>query len=106
MSRSLARLRGLSELLVDAVDHGAAAVEKVHLGTADRTFVVLEAIPGIDLPAKAIHTLHDFGVRAAYGSVRAVTRIVGVALDTSFDAVADLADVRDETSTPRSDDVS
>ncbi len=79
------RWRGLKNLVADAVVHGSAAVEKVHLATAKRTFDVLEAIPGVDLPAKPIHAVHDFAVKATYGSIRAVTAMVSGALDVVID---------------------
>jgi hypothetical protein len=75
------RWRGLKNLVADAVVHGSAAVEKVHLATTDRTFNVLEAIPGVALPAKPIHVVHDMAVKATYGSIRAVTAVVSGVLD-------------------------
>jgi hypothetical protein len=83
------RWRGLKNLVADAVVHGSAAVEKVHLATTDRTFHVLEAIPGIDLPAKPIHAVHDFSVKAVYGSIRAVTAVVSGVLDVAIDISQD-----------------
>ncbi len=85
MKKSIDRLRGLKNLLIDAVDHGAGAIEKVHLGTAKRTFDVLEAIPGIDEPTKVAHVVHDVSVAGVYGAVRLVTRVVGVVLDAAID---------------------
>jgi hypothetical protein len=80
------RLRGLKNLVADAVVHGAAAVEKIHLTTTKRTFDVLEAIPGVAVPTKPIHVLHDFSVKAVYGSIRAVTALVSGVLDVVIDA--------------------
>lgn len=85
MKKSIDRLRGLKNLIIDAVDHGAGAIEKVHLGTAKRTFDVLEAIPGIDEPTKVAHVVHDASVAGVYGAVRLVTRVVGVVLDAAID---------------------
>jgi hypothetical protein len=79
------RWRGLKNLVADAVVHGSAAVEKVHLATTKRTFDVLEAIPGVDVPAKPIHAVHDFAVKTTYSSIRAVTAIVSGALDVVID---------------------
>jgi hypothetical protein len=79
------RWRGLKNLVADAVVHGSAAVEKIHLTTTKRTFDVLEAIPGIALPAKPIHVVHDVAVRATYGSIRAVTAVVSGVLDVVID---------------------
>lgn len=80
------RWRGLKNLVADAVVHGSAAVEKIHLTTTDRTFGVLEAIPGVAIPAKPIHAVHDFSVKAVYGSIRAVTAVVSGVLDVVIDS--------------------
>lgn len=95
------RWRGLKNLIADAVVHGSAAVEKIHLATTKRTFDVLEAIPGVDLPAKPIHAVHDFSVKAVYGTIRGVTAVVSGVLDVVIDVSQDdhaatASDARDE----------
>jgi hypothetical protein len=89
MSTPMKRWRGLKSLVFDAVEHGSSAVERVHLGTAKRTFDVLEAIPGIDAPAKVVHTIHDLSVRSVYSTIRIVNRVVGHGLDLAFDVAGD-----------------
>lgn len=84
--KDVARWKGLRTLIGDAVEHGASAIERVHLATARRPFDVLERIPGIAAPAKGIHQVHDAIVAGTYGAVRAVNRAVGLALDTALDA--------------------
>jgi hypothetical protein len=86
------RLRGLKNLVADAVVHGSAAVEKVHLATTDRTFHVLEAIPTVDVAAKPIHFLHDLSVKGVYGAIRAVTAVVSGTLDVVLDQEAGKSD--------------
>ena len=85
----LSRFRGLSALIGDAVEHGASAIEKVHLATARRPFTVIEHIPGIAEPTKGIHAVHDLLVTNAYKQVRFVNRLVGKALDTALEAFDD-----------------
>ena len=82
------RWRGLKNLVADAVVHGSAAVEKVHLATTDRTFSVLEAIPGVDVPAKPLHLIHDLSVKGVYGAIRVVTAVVSGTLDVVLDQQA------------------
>jgi len=91
VNKTLSRLRGLKDLLVDAVDHGTGAIEKVHVGTAKRTFDVLEAIPGVDEPTKLVHEVHDASVHGVYTTVRLVTRGVGMALDLVLDGAKAVA---------------
>ncbi len=74
------RWQGVASLVGDALEHGVSAVERVHLGTARRTFAVLESIPGVAPPARLIHTIFDRSVSAVYGTVRWFTRgVVGAA---------------------------
>lgn len=79
------QLRGLRALVGDAVEHGSAAVQKVHLATTDRTFRVLEAIPPIAAPVRLVHVVHDTSVTSVYALVRIVSRVVGKALDVVID---------------------
>jgi hypothetical protein len=81
------RWRGLKDLVVDGVEHGSRAVERVHLGTAKRTFDILEAIPLVSAPSKVVHVIHDATTRASYATVRAVGRAVGAGQDLAFDAI-------------------
>jgi hypothetical protein len=85
---TLKRLRGLQSLVQDAVEHGSKAVEDVHKATAGRTFVVLEAIPPIARPARAVHRVHDVSLSGVYGMIRVVNRVVGMTLEVALD-VAD-----------------
>jgi len=83
----LKRLRGLRALVTDAVVHGSAAVEKVHLATAGRTFRVLEALPpAVAEPTRLIHGAHDAIVSGVYTIVRATTTVVGTVVDAGLSA--------------------
>jgi hypothetical protein len=86
MSTELKRWRGLASLIVDAVEHGSSAVERVHLGTTNRTFFILEAVPGLREPAKLAHAVHDLSVRTVYSTIRIVNHAVGRGLEVAFDA--------------------
>lgn len=83
----LQKLRGLKNLVRDAVEHGATAIEQVHLATARRPFAVLEQIPGIAEPARGVQQVHDAVVATSYGAVRAVNRAVSQAADLALDAL-------------------
>jgi len=81
------RLRGLKDLVQDAVEEGSAAVEKIHRGTADKTFGVLEMIPPVALPAKIVHLAHNVVLSTVYGSIRVVNRIAGATAGVVIDVV-------------------
>jgi hypothetical protein len=103
MSHNDKRLRGLISLVVDAVEHGSRAVEKLHLGTTQRTFDILEALPVIETPARVVHTVHDLSVRGVYGAIRLVNRGVGAAIDLGIDAATQSPASEAGTPTPRDD---
>ncbi|MFL5320753.1 MAG: hypothetical protein ACJ790_13915 [Myxococcaceae bacterium] len=73
----MSRLSGLVCLATDAVVEGTSAIERVHLGTAGRTFSILEALPVIGAPAAFVHGAHDAIAAASYGSVRLVASVIG-----------------------------
>lgn len=81
------RLRGLKALVVDAVEHGSRAVEKVQLDTAKLPFEVLEQIPEIAVPVKGIHAIHDAVVASTHGMIRLVNRVAGETMDVILDVV-------------------
>jgi hypothetical protein len=83
---SYARVKGLSKLVSEVVEHGSRAVERIHLGTAARPFAVLEAIPAIAAPAYAVRVVHDGVTRAVYASVRGVNKVAFVVVDAAIEA--------------------
>lgn len=78
------RWRGLAALVKDAVVHGASAVERVHMATAKRPFDVLEAIPVVELPTRAVHVVHDLATTSTYAAIRLVARAAGAAVDLAI----------------------
>ncbi|PTL75746.1 hypothetical protein [Vitiosangium sp. GDMCC 1.1324] len=79
--------RGLKDLVQDAVDKGATAVEQVHKRTAARPFELLEKVPPLTAPVRGVHGLHDLAVSGSYGMVRLVNRVVGKTLDVALDVL-------------------
>lgn len=90
--KDVKRWKGLRALIGDAVEHGASAIERVHVATTKRPFTVMEQIPGLAEPVKGIHIVHDAIVTNTYGAVRLVSRAVGQAIDAALDAVDDQDD--------------
>jgi len=87
--KDLDKWRGLKALVQDAVEHGATAIERVHLQTAARTFDLLQLVTPIAEPAKVAREVHDTMVSSAYASVRMVNAMAGKALDAVIDSLAD-----------------
>ena len=67
---NLARWRGLVAIIGDAVEHGSAAVERIHMATAKRPFQIIEQIPPIAAPTKVVHGIHDAIVTNTYKQIR------------------------------------
>ncbi len=85
------RLKGLVALAADAVRHGSAAIEKVQLDTAARTFAILESIPPLAVPTRVVRAVHDVSVKTTHGSIRLVTAIVKGGVDVAVDVVEERA---------------
>jgi hypothetical protein len=86
------RWRGLKSLVVDAVEHGSRAVERVQKETARRPFEILAMIPPLEVPVKGIQEIHDTAVSGIHGMIRLVTRVVGGTVDVVIDVVEERRD--------------
>lgn len=95
------RLRGLKDLLVEAVEGGATALERLQKDAAATPFRVLEAVPALGPAARVVHAVHDASVSLAYGAVRGVTRAVGAGADVALDAAEARAAVAGGEKPPR-----
>lgn len=85
--QSVMRWRGLKDLLVDAVHHGAAGVETVHRHTARTTIDLIARVPGLRGPAREVGAVQDTAIAATYEAIRrvngAVATVVGLVLDVA-----------------------
>ena len=97
------RWRGLKDLVRDTVQHGASAIERVHLATAQRPFALLSMLPTIGEPVRVIQQVHNAAVSTTYASVRAVTAAVATAADLALDAVEAAANAPRAVPTDRDD---
>ena len=80
MTADLTRWRGVVDLVVDAVEHGSGAVERVHQWTAKKPFQLLGALPRLARPARAVGLAQSAAIAATYETVRQVARVAGVAV--------------------------
>ena len=86
------RWRGLKDLLVDAVHHGATAVEVVHRRTARSTIEIIALVPRLAGPARAVGAVLDASVAVTYQTIRLVNGVVGAVAGLVMDAAAGAAD--------------
>jgi hypothetical protein len=91
------RWRGLKAMVVDAVDHGSRAVQRVHMETASLPFAILEQVPPlagaspqalrVASLAKGVHAIHDAVATGVYASIRAVNHVASATLDVVIDVI-------------------
>jgi hypothetical protein len=77
----LAKWRGVGSLVVDALEHGSRAVERIQLETAGRPFAVLERIPVVAGVGRAVRVAHTAIVTTTHAAVRLVGQAVGTAIE-------------------------
>jgi hypothetical protein len=75
--RTVRRLRGAAALVTDAVEAGAAEVQRAHEAIARRPYAVLSRIDPIAGPVRAIESVQVAITAVAYGAVRAGNGTVG-----------------------------
>ena len=88
------RWRGLKSLIIDAVDQGSRAVERIQVETARKPFELLEQIPPLAVPVKGIHTIHDTTVAGVHGVIRLVNQVTGKTLDVVLDVIEKQSETR------------
>jgi hypothetical protein len=76
------KIHGLGKLLIDAVEHGSRAIERVHKETAARPAELLQQILQLTEPVKLVHGAHMAAVTGVYAAIRGVNKVVEIALDT------------------------
>ena len=79
------RLRGLVALAFDGLEHGSRAIERVHIETARRAFVVLEHVPPTAPVARIVRVTHDATVAAVHGAIRVTGRALGAVAFAALD---------------------
>lgn len=75
------RWKGLTDLVVDAVDWTTRLAEENHDSVADKAYGVAKRVPGLETPAELAESVHRLTAKTAYGSVLFTNAAVRVALD-------------------------
>jgi hypothetical protein len=78
--QTIRRLRGLNDLLADAVDAGVTRTEKIHRSIAQYPYAVLKRIGPVAAPVAAIEFVQTTITGSVYWTLRLATRVSGVAV--------------------------
>ena len=79
------RLRGLTDLVQDAVQHGTIAVEKVHQSVARTPLDVLAFLPPLTATARGIAAWQAHVIAATYDTIRETSAAAGELLRACID---------------------
>lgn len=74
---TIRQLRGLNDLVADAVDAGVTRTERIHRSIARYPYAVLARIGPVAAPARAVEFVETTITGTVYGSVRLATRVGG-----------------------------
>lgn len=94
------RIRGLKDLVIDAVDNGSTAIEKLQKETVQLPFNVLAEVAPKGVPVRGIQEIYEASVSGTHAVIRMVNRVVGQTLDVVIDAVEAKEDKKDDKKEP------
>jgi hypothetical protein len=80
------RLRGLTDLVQDAVHHGTIAVEKVHQSVARMPLDVLAILPPLTATARQIAAWQSHVIATTYDTIRETSATAGELARACIDA--------------------
>ncbi len=89
--KQLEQLKGLKDLVQDAVDKGASSVEEVHKDIASRPFSVLEQIIPLEAPVKGVREIQQATIGNVYEMIRLVNRTTGEIAGEILEKIDDVA---------------
>jgi pimeloyl-ACP methyl ester carboxylesterase len=77
-------IRGVKDVLVDAISGGVATVAEMHGAIARYPFGILERIPTTRVPAAAVRLVHDAVAGSVYAALRGAAAGAGLAADAAL----------------------
>ena len=89
MSKTLTRLEALKDLVQQAIDTGASAVEQIHKTIAALPLAVLEKQGLLDIDSDKRDELWDKSFGQVYEAIRRVNQEVGELATQAFEAIED-----------------
>lgn len=81
------RARGLKDLVIDAVEHGSRAVEKVQIETAKVPFDLLEKITPLKVPVAGVRLVYNTSISNVHGMIRLITKVTGDTVDAVLEGI-------------------
>jgi hypothetical protein len=75
---TIKQLRGLNDLVGEALDAGVTRTEQIHRAIARRPYAVLERISPMAAPVRTVEFVESTITGSVYWTIRLATRISGV----------------------------
>jgi nitrate/TMAO reductase-like tetraheme cytochrome c subunit len=72
----MSKLKGLAELVQDAIDKGATSVEEVHKAVLNQPLDVLEKVGPLEKPVQAVREIQNRTIGSVYDVIRKVNEEV------------------------------
>jgi hypothetical protein len=85
---TLRQLRGLTDLIEDAVGAGVTQTERMHVAIARYPYAVLERVTPIAAPVRGVEFVQATITGSVYWTIRLATRITAVAATRALDQLA------------------
>lgn len=73
----MSRLKGLKDLVQEAIDQGASSIEEVHQAIAKKPLDVLQQIEPLEVAAKGVKAIQEKTIGDVYETIRLVNKTVG-----------------------------
>jgi len=68
------RFRGLKTLVLEAVEKGSRAIERVQIETAKRPFDLLEQVPTLKVPVNGVRAIYNVSISNTHSLIRLVAQ--------------------------------
>jgi hypothetical protein len=84
---TLRQLRGLTDLIEDAVGAGVTQTERMHVAIARYPYAVLERVTPIAAPVRGVEFVQATITGSVYWTVRLATRVTAVVAARALDEI-------------------
>src|SRR6202008_903265 len=98
------RLKGLRDLVFDAIEDTTNLVQRTHETVAERAVRRYVPVEPLQTSAEAVNAVHLAGAAAVYATIRGVSRVVHAVTSVGTDPVLDAAKELEAPPTPQRSD--